>query len=57
MEPHPEARRNGPLPQCGTVKCYRLDYTTVYGLASSTQVLEERPACTGKPTQQLNDDA
>ncbi len=33
--------------KCGTVKCYRLNYETVYRLAGSTEVLEERPSCFG----------
>lgn len=37
---------------CGCVKCYRLDYETVYRLAGATEILTERPACTGKPSPQ-----
>ncbi len=33
--------------KCGCAKCYRLDYNTVYRLAGSSEILAERPACTG----------
>jgi len=33
--------------KCGAKKCYRMDYNIVYRLAGSTEVLTERPACTG----------
>lgn len=35
--------------RCGCVKCYRTDYNTVYRLAGRSEILQERPACTGKP--------
>ncbi len=47
----PERGETARCLKCGTVKCHRLDYNTVYRLKGSTEVLEERPACTGKPTQ------
>lgn len=35
--------------KCGTAKCYRLSYEVVYRRAGETQILTERPACTGIP--------
>ena len=37
--------------KCGCAKCYRLDYNTVYRLAGTSDVLTERPACTGGQQQ------
>lgn len=31
--------------KCGTVKCFRLDYETVYRRKDSNVILTERPAC------------
>lgn len=44
----PERGQTARCLKCGTVKCYRRDYNTVYRLKGSTEVLEQRPACTGK---------
>lgn len=35
--------------KCGCAKSYRLDYETVYRLIGSSEILTERPACTGAP--------
>lgn len=45
----PERGQTARCLKCGCVKCYRLDYNTVYRLSGSTQVLQERPDCSGKP--------
>ena len=35
--------------KCGLAKCFRLTYEMVYRQAGSTEILTERPACTGRP--------
>ena len=45
----PKRNQTAYCTKCGCVKCYRKDYNTVYRLNGSSAILEERPACTGKP--------
>ena len=43
----PERGQTARCVKCGCVKCYRVDYNTVFRLKGSTDILTERPACTG----------
>ena len=31
--------------KCGCVKCFRMNYETVFRMPGSTEILTERPAC------------
>lgn len=41
----PERGQTARCLKCGIVKCYRMDYETVYRLPDSTEILTERPSC------------
>ena len=43
----PERGQTATCLKCGCQKCYRISYETVYRLAGTTEVLMERPPCTG----------
>ena len=43
----PERGQTAVCVKCGTAKCYRLSWDTVYRRAGETEILTERPACTG----------
>jgi len=45
----PERGQTAKCLKCGCVKCYRLNYETVFRQAGSSEILTERPACTGTP--------
>lgn len=46
----PERGQTATCTKCGCQKCYRLTWDTVFRLKDSTEILTERPACTGKPS-------
>jgi hypothetical protein len=47
----PERGQTAKCLKCGCVKCYRLNYETVYRLPDSAEILTERPDCFSIPTK------
>lgn len=43
----PQRGQTATCVKCGCVKCYRISYETVYRQPGSSEILTERPACTG----------